>query len=230
MPGQALTTDRPGFFGKLPCRGDFVSRNLPRIFVDPWDCWLQKSIAFSSESLGSSWRGCFADGPTWRFALAPKNIGSNGAAGLIAPSRDRVGRFYPLTIAAMTGAPRNIETIETWLERLVPVADQARAGELDPDRLAAILTDLPLDVSARPARPEADALLLGVDTRATSSGRLPSGIETGSFWWTKGNARVAASWLRCRALPLPEKFHALYSGRWTEAGWTEAPPRAGRDS
>ena len=47
MP-EALT--RPddlsiGFFGKLPSHGDFLSRRLPRSFVDPWDSWLQSRTA-----------------------------------------------------------------------------------------------------------------------------------------------------------------------------------------
>lgn len=229
MREQALTPDRSGFFGKLPCRGDFISRNLPRIFVDPWDRWLQQSIAVSSDSLGSSWRSCFADGPTWRFALAPTRNGPKSATGLITPSRDRVGRPYPLTIAAVINTPPNLRAVETWLDRLVPVTDQALAGDLDPDRLAAILTDLPLGVSAERARPEADGFS-GTDTRAMPSDHLPSGIAAGSFWWTKGNGRVTASWLRCHTLPPPEKFHALYSGQWAAAGWTEAPRRPGHSS
>jgi type VI secretion system protein ImpM len=26
-----------GCYGKLPCLGDFVSRRLPRAFIQPWD-------------------------------------------------------------------------------------------------------------------------------------------------------------------------------------------------
>src|SRR5690606_36950533 len=30
----------PGFYGKLPSRGDFVSRRLPADFIGQWDAWL----------------------------------------------------------------------------------------------------------------------------------------------------------------------------------------------
>ena len=42
----------PGLYGKLSDRGDFVSRRLPRAFVDPWDTWLQDSLARGREPMG----------------------------------------------------------------------------------------------------------------------------------------------------------------------------------
>ena len=42
----------PGFYGKIPLLGDFVSRRLPRHFIEPWDSWLQSAFAASREQLG----------------------------------------------------------------------------------------------------------------------------------------------------------------------------------
>ena len=50
MPGPpvaAQAADSPGFFGKLPEFSDFLSRRLPRSFLDPWDAWLQQGILSS---------------------------------------------------------------------------------------------------------------------------------------------------------------------------------------
>ena len=33
----AMRSAAPGFYGKLPARGDFVRRRLPSAFVAPWD-------------------------------------------------------------------------------------------------------------------------------------------------------------------------------------------------
>ncbi|MDE2050717.1 MAG: type VI secretion system-associated protein TagF, partial [Gammaproteobacteria bacterium] len=33
-----------GFYGKLPCRGDFMQRRAPQEFVDVWDAWLSECL------------------------------------------------------------------------------------------------------------------------------------------------------------------------------------------
>jgi len=35
----------PGFYGKMPATGDFVTRRLPGDFVRVWDRWLAQHIA-----------------------------------------------------------------------------------------------------------------------------------------------------------------------------------------
>ena len=40
-----IAAGAPGFYGKVATRGDFVGRRLPRTFLDPWDQWLQASLA-----------------------------------------------------------------------------------------------------------------------------------------------------------------------------------------
>src|ERR1043165_7880768 len=52
-------TDAPsniaGWYGKMPCLGDFASRRLTPDFITPWDAWLQRSIATSRQQLGEQW-------------------------------------------------------------------------------------------------------------------------------------------------------------------------------
>ncbi|WFP49011.1 type VI secretion system-associated protein TagF [Methylomonas sp. EFPC3] len=88
-----------GFFGKVPSLGDFVSRRLPRQFIEPWDQWLQSSLRASQDSLGDKWLSSFLVSPLWRFALGPGVCGNTAWAGVMMPSVDRVGRYYPLTLA-----------------------------------------------------------------------------------------------------------------------------------
>ena len=45
----------PGFFGKLPSRGDFVTRRLPQGFVAGWDGWLREVLAASRAELDADW-------------------------------------------------------------------------------------------------------------------------------------------------------------------------------
>ncbi len=90
-----------GFYGKLPARGDFVQAGLPRSFTDPWDRWLQRVLAASQAMLGDRWLPAWLEAPVWRFALMPGVCGPDPALGLWLPSVDRVGRHFPLTLAAV---------------------------------------------------------------------------------------------------------------------------------
>ena len=89
-----------GWFGKLPTSGDFVTRRVHPYFIEPWDAWLNAMLAGSRERLGDGWRDTFLSAPAWRFVLAPGVIGQDGWAGLIVPSVDSVGRYFPLTVVS----------------------------------------------------------------------------------------------------------------------------------
>jgi len=89
-----------GFFGKLPSRGDFVKRNLPRDFVTALDGWLQHAMQASRELLGDGWLSCYLRSPIWRFVLPAGAFGASGWCGTMMPSVDRVNRYFPLVIAA----------------------------------------------------------------------------------------------------------------------------------
>ena len=94
-----IESNKLGFYGKIPTNGDFVSRHLPRTFVDPWDQWLQESIATSREQLTEQWLDRYLTGPIWNFALSKRVCGDKNWVGLVMPSVDRVGRYFPLTLA-----------------------------------------------------------------------------------------------------------------------------------
>lgn len=94
-----------GFFGKLPSRGDFVSRRLSADFVGPWDSWLQQAVTASREQLGDSWLETYLTSPIWRFMLAPGVAGEAARLGVLIPSVDSVGRYFPFSIAADNSTP-----------------------------------------------------------------------------------------------------------------------------
>jgi type VI secretion system protein ImpM len=88
-----------GWYGKLPCLGDFASRRLTPDFITPWDAWLQRSIATSRQQLGEQWLEIYLTSPMWRFVLAPGICGERACVGVLLPSVDKVGRYFPLTFA-----------------------------------------------------------------------------------------------------------------------------------
>ncbi|MDB5976132.1 MAG: hypothetical protein JWR07_2892 [Nevskia sp.] len=91
--------ERAGWYGKIPALGDFASRRLPREFVDVWDGWLQRCIETSREQLREDWLALYLNAPLWRFALFPGVCGPDAWLGVMMPSVDSVGRYFPLTLA-----------------------------------------------------------------------------------------------------------------------------------
>ena len=88
-----------GWYGKLPCLGDFASRRLPGEFISTWDAWLQRSIAASRRQLSDQWLDSFLMSPMWRFVMGAGVCDRIAWTGLLVPSVDKVGRYFPLTFA-----------------------------------------------------------------------------------------------------------------------------------
>ena len=94
-----------GFYGKLPGKGDFLTRNLPRQFVDVWDDWLQSGMNAAKQVLGDEWLQVYLTSALWRFVLPPGICGESAWAGVMMPSMDRVGRYFPMTVAVELTLP-----------------------------------------------------------------------------------------------------------------------------
>jgi type VI secretion system protein ImpM len=111
----------PGYHGKLPTKGDFITRRLPRGFLDSWDSWLQDVIAGSRTRMGEAWLDAYLTSPIWRFALPAGLCGEAAAADVVMPSVDRVGRYFPLTIAAVIPAGVDLLVVparpKNWRDR-----------------------------------------------------------------------------------------------------------------
>ena len=127
----------PGFYGKMPATGDFVTRRLPGDFVRAWDRWLAQHLV---PLMGSEfWPSTTA----LRFLAGPASFGAS--AGIILQSADRVGRQFPLTIVAqLAEAPVRLADAEAWFSSIEEAAIAAQRGELTPDELDAALDALPV--------------------------------------------------------------------------------------
>ena len=230
--GHALA----GFFGKLPGRGDFIGRHLPKSFLDPWDGWLQEAIAQSHLQLGGGWRECYCTSPIWRFALGAGLCGPVPYAGILMPSVDRVGRYYPLVIAVPLGAAQSLfglpVTAGAWFQR----AEQLALAGLDLDRLdvddfsrkVAALSAPPVPTATAGAAadnswyyPLPDPLDFGSIAPALADELLRRLFPQISLWWTEGSERIARCLLICDGLPPVSGFVALMAGEWRQWGWTE---------
>ncbi|WP_287319101.1 type VI secretion system-associated protein TagF [Mesorhizobium sp.] len=127
----------PGFYGKMPATGDFVTRRLPGDFVRIWDRWLAQHIV---PLIGmETWPRTTA----LRFLAGPAAFGAS--AGIILQSADRVGRQFPLSVVAqLADAPVRLANADAWFAGIEEVALAAQRGELMPDELDAALAALPV--------------------------------------------------------------------------------------
>jgi type VI secretion system ImpM family protein len=136
-----------GWHGKLPTVGDFATRRLDPSFVSVWDDWLSGGLAKLRRQDESGWLDAYLASPTWRFLLTPGFLPSplqrQAWAGIVMPSMDRVGRYYPLTIAmALDNLPlQSAEqaSLWTWLHRIDDAAVDALQDDWTIDALEAEL-------------------------------------------------------------------------------------------
>lgn len=215
-----------GFFGKVVSHGDFVSRRLPPALVGVWDAWLQAGLQASRDLLGARWLEVYLTSPVWRFALAPGACDEHAWAGVLMPSVDRVGRHFPLTIAA--GAPGGA-ALPDWLTGGQAWYAQAEALALSTLQEGFVLDRF--DSAVQALAPLPDAPLTGRAGGADWLVALPSfdalaglapqitaaALRGHSLWWTEGSAEVAPVLLMCRGLPAPETFCGMLAGAWPAA-------------
>ncbi|OUL99132.1 type VI secretion system-associated protein TagF [Variovorax sp. JS1663] len=93
------STLAPGWFGKLPGMGDFAQRRMPTEFRDLWDRWLQGGLG-RMRARHLDWTERYLRAPLWCFVLGEGVIGGRSWLGVMMPSVDGVGRYFPFTLAA----------------------------------------------------------------------------------------------------------------------------------
>lgn len=240
MPGPEV-----GLFGKLPARGDFVRRRLDEEFIEAWDAWLQRVIAASREALGSRWLECFLSAPVWRFVVPAGMYSKAGWVGLMLPSVDRVGRYFPLTLAAPLAedgidVPATLAKAQPWLDQLEALALEALAPELDFEAFDRRLAELaPPAGLAVPAVLSDDTVPLGgakvlyqvwpLRADDEAQGGLPGILQnagaraSAAMWLTRGGDTFGPH-LVSSGGPIPgSQFCALLDAAWTEHSWMVAP-------
>jgi len=239
-----------GFFGKLPCKGDFLQRRAPQEFVDAWDPWLQECIHESRQALQDGWLDAYLTGPVWRFVISSGVCGSGAYAGVMLPSVDRVGRYFPLTLVTQVDTDESPVELAcrgtAWFDAAEALAIAAlEATDLDIDafdeQVASLSTQLPRNSSGHtstlwsmqeeirfPAQgsqwqislPSAHDLQTALNV--LSFRVLAGQLRPMTLWWTDGASAVSPSWLVMRGLPAPPSFTAMLAGQWRHWGWSSS--------
>jgi type VI secretion system protein ImpM len=114
------------WYGKLSSLGDFAQRRMPAESLGAFDTWLSTVMRDGREQLGERWLDVYLTAPVLRFAWAPGVIDSRWWFGVLMPSCDSVGRYFPLVIAQpRVRAPEDriaLDHLELWYEHLARAA------------------------------------------------------------------------------------------------------------
>src|SRR5690349_18460064 len=100
-----MDTSAPGWFGKLALLGDFASRRMTPEWIQGCDHWLSGAMLASQAALGTRWKEAYLSAPVWRFAWAPGVVDTSWWFGVLMPSCDNVGRYFPLVVAQSRPRP-----------------------------------------------------------------------------------------------------------------------------
>ena len=226
-----------GCYGKIPTLGDFVHRGLGRRQIETWDEWLQGCMTESRRALGDDWLDFYLEAPVWYFAAGPGNIDQQTWIGVLIPSVDRVGRYFPLSIVREFGSGSPLDAMRrarAWYagaERLALdcLDEHFRAGDLEPRlrELPDVAPDTvePVNGGGAPDEGTGRVYLLG---NSPSTNEVLSAIADDtllqlypgySVWWTAGSRAVTAALLVVSAMPDHAAFSAMLNGRFEDYGW-----------
>jgi len=212
----------PGWYGKLPSTGDFASRRLPHEIIEPWDTWLAEEISRLREQ-SEGWLNAYLESPTWRFVVPARWVNpaqSGWLAGILMPSVDSVGRYFPLSImVALPNAPSHTETLAlllNWLHALDDLAADALQEDWSIDTLEEALAQRPVpDMSQESQQLQQLSALLRNDVQMVSlpmpdtrqammgdvgqialqwmmAGQGRDTVQALGWWWCEPNAMVQA--------------------------------------
>ncbi len=223
--------DRPGWYGKLSVLGDFASRRLDAAWVQACDRWLSAGLRASQQDLGAQWLAAYLAAPVWCFAWGPGLVDGRWWFGVLVPSCDSVGRYFPLLIAQPRQQPPAdriaLDHLELWWARVAHAGLGTLADGASLQGFEETLAGLPPWPRAAPPgrlQPQPVAgrqrcLLPPGATPADAAQELAAAAWLGTLlqsclWWPLRSGAAEGSCTICAGLPPPEAFAQLLSGQW----------------
>ncbi|VTU37938.1 type VI secretion-associated protein, family [Variovorax sp. PBL-H6] len=200
MKDDEGSTAAPGWFGKLPGLGDFAERRMPIVFRDAWDRWLQNGFA-RLRVRHPDWTERYLKAPLWCFVLGEGVIGTPSWLGVLMPSVDSAGRYFPLTLTAELVSSRTalegevLARTQRWWTLAAQAAFEGLEHDFDATHFDARLLEL----------------FAGYGSEAGAREHPPLALpEVGhSLWFTDPDAERGPG-MTSQGLPQDEQFEALF--------------------
>lgn len=237
---------KTGYFGKVPTHGDFVSYGLPTRFIQPWDAWLQQAILSGRQQLGDKeWLNYYLTSPLYRFVLTPGICGNDSWSGIIMPSVDQVGRYYPMTLSSKNTGDNNpfvvLRQNQQWFSNLETLALSCLQDDFSLEQFNTNLSEVVsvADQEYSVTEPVPDQPMMETISHAyyhplnsldSMDEVFPNFIDqllkehcfAYSVWWTQGSEHVSPALLVCEGLPPFAGIAAMFDGNWKKWGWGDS--------
>ena len=203
-----------GIFGKHPGFADFVEAGFSESVTTKLSTWLDTSLTEIRKMCGSDWNDFWDSAQALRFQIGRGVLGV-GVAGILQPSRDSIGRRFPLIIGSERVRISNpaVDHDQSYWETLELHLRDVKYGngaasllsglELSPESEAA---EVPPNWAYRPDGDLAKLLTSTIDTDWRDA------MVLRSYWWSPGTPGRAAVWLGCHGLPDVEALGMLLNG------------------
>lgn len=173
---EAGSGHEPGWYGKLPSAGDFVSRRMPYAVQQFWDRWCADGMDALKAGSPSSGLAVWGSTPRWAFVLPEQPGIPQGQLGVFAPSCDRVGRVFPFVVSVPVIEGQHGALLDragmlglAWAQ-VITQAQEARIGIDTVD--AGLLSALAETLAAEPPQEQDD-----------DETTLPQGINPSTMPW-----------------------------------------------
>ncbi len=195
---------RVGWYGKVPCMGDFLNKHVDVQFTQPWDHWLQTGITSLRAKFNGHADEVLLTFPIWRFFVRAGTFDQYHWTGVFTPSADRVNRIFPFTVVARLEANAveqlSINSLQLWLN----AAQGAVENLLADDDLAAFEHSLEL----LPALPCSE--FTSFEDRFGTQG-FAQKVRNADFsvlWWTQLSVVHEASLIEQTAPDVTQRLRA----------------------
>jgi type VI secretion system protein ImpM len=234
---SSISMQNCGYYGKVPTHGDFVHTNLPMSFIKSWDQWLQSILYESRTTFGERWHDYYLTAPIIEYFLSPNICGEKAWLGVLMPSVDRIGRYFPLTICQSVNPqqiahPLLFETHRAWFD----YATQLVLRCLDDDfQLTKLQVDLPILAKLIADNREKQAIKnSNIKTYQNTAWRIPLTNSSPdyltlyaqilqkdaySLWRNTGSNDIQESLVIAQGLPPSKSMLAMLNGDWSSNGW-----------
>ncbi len=218
-----------GICGKHPGFGDFLSAGLSEVALNGLTTWLDQVLPEIRDAVGADWEAVYDHAPQLRFWVGPEVLGTP-LCGVMQPSRDKVGRRYPLILAEEGGdaLPPVLDPAQARYTRLAqhlaeaqPVLGEGARGLLSglspPDEGGEI------ESAFWAANPKSELSDLFGDV-STADHLRAAGRR--SYWWTPGDGHRASALHAGPGLPEAPAMLWLIRGMAVQSETEGAPEHA----
>jgi len=231
-----------GYYGKIPSKGDFITKLLPRSFTDPWDTWLREVIAHTKSELGENWMEYYLTTPIYHYALSSGLCGNPVWLGVMMPSVDSVGRYFPMTICksfSVTSNPLSlIEKNKQWLvkaEDLLLSCLDENFSQSEFDKQLSLLASEESNESTITLKkssmnryqdsawnfPVHENENLAVVYPELVNSMLKTFYSSFSVWHTSGSDQINSGFVITEGFPPQKSMTAFMDGQWEKRGWSD---------